>query len=121
MKKYTYLSIAAGLALLTGCSTACQQFRQGELRDLIGHPQSEVVQLLGQPTKNIVDGNTRYLVYTTTYENYTPPESTTYMNPGSLPSNVAGNIGHYSPETCVTTFEIRQSIIQNVHSCGRCM
>ncbi len=121
MKKYTYLSIAAGLALLTGCSTACQQFCQKELHDLVGKPQTEVVKLLGQPSKNIVDGNTRYLVYTTTYEDFSTPESSTYMNPGSLPNNIAGAVGYYSPETCVTTFEIRQSIVQNVHSCGRCM
>lgn len=120
MKKYIYLTLIAGC--LVGCTDAKLQFDQASMQKLIGQPETEVVRQLGQPDKNIVKGNTTYLVYATTYENYTPPTAQPYLNPGQLPEvGVPGIMGYYTPETCVTTFEIQQSIVQNVHTMGNCL
>lgn len=111
-----------GCFLLIGCTSAQLQFNQEDLQKMVGQPEQAVVQKLGQPDKNILKGNTTYLVYATTYENYTPPTAQPYQNPGQImQSGVPGIMGYYAPETCITTFEIRNSIVQNVHTAGPCI
>lgn len=120
MQKYLYLTLMIGC--LTGCTAAELQFNQASLQQLVGQSQTEVIRKLGQPDKNIVKGNTTYLVYATTYENYVPPTAQTYLNPGELSEiGIPGIMGYYTPETCVTSFKIQQSVVRNVQTMGNCL
>ena len=120
MKKSVYMMLTLGL--LCGCTAGKLQFDQEGLQALKGQPEALVIKELGQPDKNFVKGNTTYLIYATTYETFTPPESEPYLDPGALPEfGFPGMMGYYTPEACITTFMIQNQIVQKVTTLGNCL
>ena len=121
MKKIIFL---AGLIGLVACTRqgAQLQFNQQGLKKLTGQPVSAVYQKLGKPEKIFHKYEKTYLVYSTTYQNYTMPVSQTYNNPGmQIENGEPGEMGFYSPAECQTIFETVSDIVQDVSTTGICL
>ena len=109
--------------LLTACTNGLAE-HQAELNRLIGHPESEVVQLFGVPSRTFDSGGVKYLAYTDKREDFLPgappfpypygPPFYGWYGPGIAPRIVT--------LICETTFAISDGIVRSVvlrgNACG---
>lgn len=112
----------AALFLLAACTDARMQFNQQSLADMKGQNISAVKEMLGEPQRSYVKEGKTYLIYTTTYQTYTPATATPYLSPGQQgQAGQAGALGSYAPASCITTFTAEKGIVSQVNTQGNCL
>lgn len=116
------LIAGAALFLLMGCTDARLQLDQQSLKDLKGQSAESVKEYLGAPQRSYTENGKTYLIYTTTYENYTPPTAPAYLSPGqNVNPGMPGSLGSYAPASCITTFTVESNVVTHVQSRGNCL
>jgi hypothetical protein len=118
MRRLALLLLAA--SLIGGCVNQLA-LRQAQLSQLVGHPESDLIQQMGVPDRTYETGGVKYLAYSDSRVDFIPATPFPYGPPywgwygGGFPPQVVNLI-------CETTFAIQGGLVRSFtlrgNACG---